>query len=83
MEERKRNAARMMGQRLPEFNAGVGSKEAPATLHNAPRVVGMAKSHSQYASTRIADLMASRMSPPVVVHNKKPKERRADLERLD
>jgi hypothetical protein len=82
MEERKRHAARMMGQRLPEFNAGVGSKEAPATLHNAPRVMGMAKSHSQYASTRIADRMASRMSP-VVVHNKKPKGRRTGLKRLD
>lgn len=76
MEERKRNGARMMGQRLPEFNAGVGSKEAPATLHNAPRVVGMAKSHSQYASSRVAAAMSSRMSP-VVVHNKSAAERRA------
>ena len=82
MEARKRAAAQMMGQRLPEFNAGVGSKEAPATLHNAPRVVGMAKSPSQYASSRVAAAMSSRMSP-VVVHNKKPKERRAGLERLD
>ena len=73
MEGRKRTAAQMMGQRLPEFNAGVGSKEAPATLHNAPRVVGMAKSPSQYASSRVAGLSKS----PVVVHNKSPKERRA------
>ena len=82
MEGRKRTAAQMMGQRLPEFNAGVGSKEAPATLHNAPRVLSMAKSPSQYASSRVAGAMSSRKAP-LVVHNKSPRERRQGLERLD
>lgn len=59
MEGRMRTATQMMGQRLPEFSAGVGSKQAPASLHNAPRVLGMAKSPSQYASSRVAGLMAS------------------------
>jgi hypothetical protein len=47
----------MKHQYLPQYNAGVGSEEAPATLHNAPRVVSMAKKSSgMYATSHLSAL---------------------------